>query len=535
MAKTRAKNCSLASKSRRLLALIILDGLGNNPNTEANAVSHAKTPTLDSLHRSCPYTELITCGERVGLPQGQMGNSEVGHLNIGGGRVIEQELSRINRYTSTNRLSELPVLNDLLRHLRDNPKQALHLIGLLSKGGVHSHIKHLESLITEAAKQGVQNIFIHAITDGRDRPPQAAQDEISEFLDFLRGVRQEFPALLNLRIASMIGRYFAMDRDNRWERTQIAYELFTLGKGAPAHDPLSALAGKYGESISDEFLPPLVFSLDSIERPATIADGDSILFFNFRADRMRQIVSSFCAANFDFFERAVVPKINSIHTLTEYEADFDVEVLFRPQVVSNHLGNVLSKAGLRQLRIAETEKYAHVTYFFNGGVEKQDPGESRILIPSPRDVSTYDQKPQMSAFEVTDALLSKIANDEVDVIILNYANCDMVGHTGNFSAAVKAVEAVDTCLGRAIAAIEGKGGIAIVTADHGNAEQMIDYKTGKPHTFHTTFPVPFFLVGKGFANVTLKQNGSLCDIAPTICELLEISQPAEMTGKSLLL
>ncbi len=517
-------------KTHTPFLLAILDGIGNNPNPKGNAVFHAKTPILDHLRQSTPSTELITFGPRVGLPEGQMGNSEVGHLNIGAGRVVEQELLKINRAIERNALGELEALNDAFQYLRQSESSVLHIIGLASSGGVHSSIEHIQALVTASHKAGVKRISVHAITDGRDTPPQAACEEIARLKEFLSGFSQPLPHLV-----SIIGRYYAMDRDRRWERTQRAYDLYTLGKGEHTRDPVSILKEKKDSGKYDEFLEPII-----IQTPhgdcSLVREGDAVLFANFRSDRMRQIVRSFIepSSSFKGFSRERVINLSKILTLTEYEKDLPVTVLFKPTPTTNHLGEVLSRDGFKQLRIAETEKYPHVTYFFNGGTETPYPGEERILIPSPREVKTYDQKPEMSAFEVTRELISSIENNRRDVYIVNYANGDMVGHTGNLDAAIKAVETVDSCLGQVLEALRKQNGVALVTADHGNAEQMIDYETGEPHTAHTLFPVPLFLVGFKEKNISLRAGASLCDIAPTICEVLEIQPPQEMTGKSLI-
>lgn len=494
--------------------LAILDGLALNPNPKSNAVFQATKPTLDRLFQTCPHTTLVSYGERVGLPHGQMGNSEVGHLNIGGGRIVQQELTRINLAIEKGSLGKMPELSGT---------GALHLIGLVSEGGVHSSLKHLLALIQTALQQNVKRIFIHAITDGRDRPPAASIEELGELLSAIAQWRKDYPAC-EFGVVDIIGRYYAMDRDKRMERTQLAYDLYTQAIGEKAADALSAISARHRNGETDEFLKPIVLSERTFSRTTTVQANDALLFFNFRADRMRQIVRK-------FFESPLNLKIL---TLTEYEADFPVDVMFRPQAVKNHFGQVVSLAGLRQLRIAETEKYAHVTYFFNGGVEEALAGEERMLVPSPRDVATYDLKPEMSAREVTAKLIEKLNEKKTDVFILNYANCDMVGHTGNYEAAIKAVETVDECLGKVLAVLDQQGGAAIVTADHGNADQMVDYTTGAPHTFHTMYPVPLIITGSDFKNVKLRDGGALCDIAPTACDILGLKIPPEMTGKSLI-
>ena len=513
--------------------LAILDGLAINPNPKGNALFSARTPTIHHLLATCPHTTLCTFGPRVGLPEGQMGNSEVGHLNIGGGRIVQQELTKINFAIANKELGALPMVQSMFESLKADSNKALHLMGLVSRGGVHSSLDHLLALIRTALDSGVKRIYVHVITDGRDRPPTASVEEVGALEEQLSAWRKEFGPGLELQIVTIIGRYYAMDRDKRWERTELAYDLYTQGTGDAFSDPIDALKAEHAAGLTDEFFKPLASSA-KLSRPWTVRDGDAILFFNFRADRMRQIVRTFFASEFKDFHRKIHPKLSTILTLTEYEEDFPVETLFPPLSVKNHLGEVISHAGLKQLRIAETEKYAHVTYFINGGVEEALPGETRVMIPSPRDVATYDLKPEMSAEGVCEQLMQKIREGNEQVFIVNFANCDMVGHTGNFDAAVKAVETVDNYLGDVLRLIEERGGCAIVTADHGNADQMVDYQTGAPHTFHTTYPVFMILVGKDFENASLRENGALCDIAPTICEILGIRTPPEMTGTSLL-
>jgi 2,3-bisphosphoglycerate-independent phosphoglycerate mutase len=517
--------------------IIILDGLALNPNPKGNAVRAAHTPVLDRLLAESPSTTLVTFGPRVGLPEGQMGNSEVGHLNIGGGRIVQQELTRINQAIEDRRLGESAEFTSLLSTVKSRPESALHLIGLLSTGGVHSSLEHVKALVEAAVSHGLRHVFIHAVTDGRDRPPTASVEELGELQNFLAALKKKADKEQEFGIATITGRYYAMDRDRRWERTELAYELFTEGKGEVIQDVQAALRARHAAGQTDEFLKPMILSAEHFNRKPTIQDGDALLFFNFRADRMRQIVGSFSTpadAAFDGWKRNRVPQLSRIATLTEYDEHLPVDVLFRPQQVKNHFGEVIAAHGMKQVRIAETEKYAHVTYFFNGGVETPCTGEERILVPSPRDVATYDLKPEMSAPAVTEQLLAKLQTGTVDVAIVNFANCDMVGHTGNFDAAVKAVETVDSCLGRVLEMLASLDGAAIVTADHGNADQMIDYETGAPHTFHTLYPVPMVIFGKQFQHLKLKDGGALCDIAPTACKLLGIPAPAEMTGTPLI-
>ncbi|HMO18146.1 MAG TPA: 2,3-bisphosphoglycerate-independent phosphoglycerate mutase [Oligoflexia bacterium] len=515
--------------------LAILDGLALNPNAEFNAVRSANTPVLDSLLETCPWTTLTSFGERVGLPHGQMGNSEVGHLNIGAGRVVEQDLSRINRVCSSNLISTLPEFKELLGSLARNNDAALHLIGLASRGGVHSDLSHLVAIVSAAAASGVKKIRIHCITDGRDRPQKMAVVEINELLNQLSVISSDYPAC-DIRISTLIGRYFAMDRDNRSERTDKAYQLFVNGIGSFGESGIiDALSQSYKEGITDEFIEAWHFSAkdksDSDEH-LFVRNDDVLMFFNFRADRMRQIVSRFMS------DTSLV--LSGLYTLTEYDESYSCGVIFPTIEIKNYLGKCLSDNGYSQLRIAETEKYPHVTYFLNGGVEVNLPGEERIMIPSPRDVATYDLKPEMSAVELTEKLISRLEAGGIDCIILNFANCDMVGHTGSFLASVKAVETVDRCLGKILDKIRELGGSALITADHGNADQMIDYETGEPHTYHTLHPVPLILFESVVADASgkkvnsLSPDGSLCDISPTILEYLGLPIPSEMTGRSLL-
>lgn len=524
-----------STEKRGPLLLAILDGLGLNPNTEGNAVAQANTPTLDSLLSEWPNTTLTTYGEQVGLPQGQMGNSEVGHMNIGAGRAVEQVLTRIDRVVREDNFDECEPLVELLQDAARQQSAAVHFIGLVSTGGVHSQLSHLSALVREALRKGVAHVYIHAITDGRDRPQDASLEEIAGLEAELKLLRDEFPKQ-EVRIASVIGRYYAMDRDKRWERTARAFQLFTQGEGEEFPDALSGIKARHEAGQTDEFIEPIILPSSEARRAGTCQDGDSVLFFNFRSDRMRQLVPALCfsAEEFQDFERPALVAFQRVATMTEYEESFPVEVLFGPPEIKFHLGEVLANAGLRQLRIAETEKYPHVTYFFNGGVEQSFEGEKRILVPSPRDVATYDLKPQMSAEEITEKLLEVLKADSTDVVVLNFANCDMVGHTGVFEAAKVAAETVDACLGRLLETLDERGGVAVIIADHGNAEQMIDYDSGEPHTYHTLHPVPCILYGKGLENYELEDGGALEDVAPSILDLLGIPAPEQMKGKSLI-
>ncbi len=510
------------------LLLAILDGLALNPDSNGNAFYHARTPILDGILCNFPHTSLVTCGTRVGLPEGQMGNSEVGHLNIGAGRVVEQELTKIDRVLAEDGNSSIPRFTSFVQELIKR-KSTLHLIGLVSKGGVHGSLNQIVSLIRKAAVEGMQNISVHLISDGRDRPPREAKIEVQEFLDKIEDVKIAHK-VTRISISTLIGRYYAMDRDKRYERTQMAYDLFTNGIGQNYDNVIEALSANYQNDITDEFMPAC-----TLGAPLLIDDNDGILFTNFRADRMKQLVPAFSSSKFSGFERQKIVENLHLMTLTEYDPGFEVEVLFTPDKITHTLGEVISDQGLKQLRIAETEKYPHVTYFFNGGEEKKLEGEERIMVQSPKDVATYDLKPEMSAHELTGKLLNRLDSSPPDVTILNFANCDMVGHTGVFDAAVKAIETVDTCLGQLLDRYKELKGIVLVTADHGNADQMIDYVTGGAHTYHTLYPVPLVLLD--FASDkkhSLRDGGALCDIAPTILDLLGIEKPIEMTGNTLI-
>ena len=507
----------------RPLALIIMDGVGINENAEGNAVYQADTPYLDKLAEEYPHSVLKPSGEAVGLPEGQMGNSEVGHLNIGAGRIVYQDFTRINKAVENKELLNNEALKKAVQHAKDNDG-ALHLIGLLSDGGVHSHIKHLFGLIEMADRADLDKVYIHPILDGRDTPPSSGTG-------YLKELEEEIAEVGLGKIATVSGRYYTMDRDNRWDRTKKAYDALVLGEGVKSEDAVSAVEASYEEDVEDEFVLPTVIT-ENGEPVGTMEDHDSVIFFNFRADRARQITKALTIDGFDQFERAAEhPKDLYYVTMTEYDEEFDLPVAFEPVEIEDGLGEVLSREGLKQLRIAETEKYAHVTFFFNGGVEEPNKNEDRILIPSPQ-VATYEMKPEMSAYEVTDTLLEKIEADQYDVIILNYANADMVGHTGYVDAAIKAVEAVDDCLAKVVPAILEKGGQALITADHGNGEQMQE-PDGSPFTAHTANLVPLYYVGgpknKGIAS------GKLADLAPTMLEILGIEKPEKMTGESLLI
>lgn len=507
----------------RPAALIILDGWGENPHQEANAIKEANTPFIDGLFKENPHATLLCSGEAVGLPEGQMGTSEVGHLNIGAGRVVYQSLVRISKALRDGEFKNNPVFMDLVQYAlkEDRP---LHVMGLVSPGGVHSHTEHLYGIIKLAKELGLKQVYIHAFLDGRDTPPSSAKEYLEEL--------EEFCGKTGLgKIATISGRYYAMDRDKRWERVEKAYAAMVYGEGEEADSALQAIGNSYVRDITDEFVLPTIVKADG-KPVATIKSGDPVLFFNFRPDRAREITRVFVDPGFTGFERRTGYLKTFFTAMTQYDETLDVPLLFPPEErMKNILSEVLANNGKKQLRIAETEKYAHVTFFFNGGEEKPFPLEERILIPSPK-VPTYDQKPEMSAYEVTDTLLKEIEQDKFDVIIMNYANCDMVGHTGVPEAARKAVEAVDECLSRLIPAILAKGGAVILTADHGNAELMKDYQSGEPYTAHTTFPVPVIVIG--VQEPIQVKNGKLADLAPTLLELIGLPKPDEMTGVSLI-
>jgi 2,3-bisphosphoglycerate-independent phosphoglycerate mutase len=508
---------------KKPLLLMILDGWGINRNPDHNAVALAKTPNLTGLLADYPHVEIRTSGLAVGLPDGQMGNSEVGHLNIGAGRVVYQDLTRISKAIDDGDFFRNPVLLDCIAKTRASGGR-LHLAGLLSDGGVHSHNSHLYALLNLAKQQGLRDVFVHCLLDGRDTPPQSGAD-------YLAQLEAEMARIGCGRIATVMGRYYAMDRDNRWERVEQAYNALVCGEGHRFTTGREAIKQSYAAGVYDEFVHPSVIT-DNGEPVATLKNGDGFIFFNFRSDRAREITRAIALEDFDGFSRHCHPRLAGYVCMTEYNATFGLPIAFEQVEMTNLLGGVLSNAGLKQLRIAETEKYAHVTFFFNGGNETPCPGEERCLIPSPKEVATYDQKPEMSAYAVTEELLSRLDHDLYDVIILNFANCDMVGHSGVLNAAIKAVEAVDTCVGRVVARVREKGGAALITADHGNAEQMAD-ENGEPFTAHTTNPVWLVLVDDNRKGLKLHEGGCLADIAPTMLKLLGLEQPEEMSGESL--
>ena len=506
----------------KLTMLMILDGFGENKEEKANAVKLANTPNIDKLMKTCPTTDIHTSGLDVGLPEGQMGNSEVGHTNIGAGRIVYQELTRI---TKSIEEGDFFTNEEFIAAIENCKKynSKLHIMGLLSNGGVHSHIRHLFGLLELAKRRDFEDVYVHCFMDGRDTAPSSGESFISELEEKMKekGVG---------KIATITGRFYAMDRDKRWQRVEKAYNALVRGEGEKATSAIGAVESSYQKEIFDEFIEPTV--IVNGETPvATIGKHDSVIFFNYRPDRAREITRTLVDKEFNEFE---VEKDLDLYyvCMTSYDETMpNVHIAFKKEELKNTFGEYISNNNLTQLRIAETEKYAHVTFFFNGGEEKQYPGEDRILVPSPK-VETYDLKPEMSAYEVTDKVVEAINSKKYDCIILNYANPDMVGHTGVLEAAIKAIETIDECVGRVVEAINNQDGVLIITADHGNAEQMIDYKTGEPHTAHTTNPVPLILVG--MENAKLRE-GRLADLAPTMLDIMNLEKPAEMTGESLII
>ncbi|NMB41977.1 MAG: 2,3-bisphosphoglycerate-independent phosphoglycerate mutase [Firmicutes bacterium] len=512
----------MQENKERFLALIILDGWGLRESREGNAIALARTPFMDGLYKKFPFTRLMSSGEAVGLPENQMGNSEVGHLNLGAGRIVYQDMLRISKSIEGGDFFRNEVILDVLEKVKKN-NSTLHLMGLLSDGGVHSHNTHLYALLELAKMEGLDNVSVHAILDGRDTPPKSAAR-------YLKELEQKMGDLKMGRVASVAGRYYSMDRDRRWDRTEKAYRAYIYGEGKRAENSLAALEAAYLRKETDEFVTPTLI-LNEYGRPSSlINNGDGLIFFNFRADRARQISSALVDKNFHDFERGASPSFPYYVTFTEYDPFLKIPVVFPPEYLSGTLGEIISKAGFNQLRIAETEKYAHVTYFFNGGREEAFPGEDRILVPSPH-VPTYDLKPEMSASEITDEVLEALRTEKYLLIVINYANADMVGHTGDLQAAVKAVEVVDRELGRVVSEILQRKGAAIVTADHGNAEKMSD-EDGSMHTAHTRNETPFILVSTK-AKHTLLPRGKLADVAPTILKLLSLPVSPEMSGSFL--
>ena len=513
-------------ESKGPIALIIIDGWGYSASREGNAIALAATPYYDELCQNYPYTLLEASGERVGLPAGVMGNSEVGHLNIGAGRVIRMDVSRVDYEIATGGFFK----NEALLAAMDGVKQkgkALHLMGLLSDGQVHSSQQHLYALLAMARQRGLERVFVHCFLDGRDTSPSSA-------VHYVTALRAKIAEIGVGEVASIIGRYYAMDRDKRWERTERAYDLLVNAIGARANDPVAAILTSYERGITDEFMEPTVI-VDDLHQPiATIQDRDTVIFFNFRPDRARQLTRALAVpgfAEFPLANIAVRPRIDFV-SFTTYDRTFPLPVAFAPHDHKNVLAEVWDTVPVRNYRLAETEKYAHVTYFFNGGVEKEHECERRLLVPSPK-VSTYDLQPEMSAFKVTEKVLDAIAEAQTDIFIVNFANPDMVGHTGKLDKTIEACQYIDTCLGWITRSITQRGGITLITADHGNAEQMIDPKTGGPHTAHTTNPVPFHLIDDASRGLKMREGGALEDIGPTILGLMGNEKPADMTGRDL--
>jgi 2,3-bisphosphoglycerate-independent phosphoglycerate mutase len=509
--------------TKQPVILVILDGWGINPRKEGNAVAQASIPNIGRLTREFPVSSLSMSGVDVGLPEGQMGNSEVGHMILGAGRIVYQDLTLIHKDIDEGSFYRNRNLLDAMRKTRDKSGR-LHLMGLLGDGGVHSHQRHMEALIEMARREKVGTVFLHLFLDGRDTPPNSAEQ-------FMLDLNEKLKAYPEVRIATVSGRYYAMDRDKRWDRIEKAYLCLTEGVGNRADSALEAIRNSYKDKVTDEFVLPTVIS--GVVPEGLIHDGDGVIFFNFRADRARELTRALTEADFSEFPRKRRLAPAAFATMTQYDETFKVPVAYPPREIKKILGELASQAGIRQLRIAETEKYAHVTYFFNGGEEDKFPGEERILIPSPKDVATYDLKPEMSAREVTEALVKQLREQDVGLIIANYANADMVGHTGNFEAAVRACEVIDECIGKVVDAAMSKKGKMIITADHGNIEQLIDYDTGMPHTAHTTNRVPLILVDEERKKNRLNQ-GTAIDVAPTVLQLLGLPQPKEMTGHSLI-
>lgn len=507
-----------------ITALIIMDGFGINPDATSNAITHAGTPTLDALAEKYPHTQLGASGMDVGLPDGQMGNSEVGHLNIGAGRIVYQELTRITKDIRDGSFFEKPELLEAIENAK-KAGQALHLMGLVSDGGVHSHNTHLYALLELAKRHALPRVYIHCFLDGRDVPPSSG-------LRFIQELEQEIERIGVGSIATVMGRFWAMDRDNIWDRVQKAYDAMVYGMGVPADSAEQAVQQSYDKGETDEFVMPTVVQKAGMP-VGSIGEGDSVVFFNFRPDRARQLTRPFIQPDFSAFPFHKGFRRVLFVSMTQYDETFTgLLVVNKPQTLDNTLGEYLSKIGLTQLRIAETQKYAHVTFFFNGGVELANCGEDRVLIDSPK-IATFDMKPEMSAIEVAEEAAKRVCAGTYDVMILNFANCDMVGHTGVMEAAVQAVRTVDVCVATLIQAIQAVGGRALITADHGNADQMVDPQTGEVFTAHTTNPVPLIVVDDAWIGKPLAEDGRLCDLAPTMLRLMGIEQPEEMTGKSL--
>lgn len=510
--------------SKKPVVLMVLDGYGLNENPEGNAIAMANTPVMDRLMKECPFVKGNASGLSVGLPDGQMGNSEVGHMNIGAGRIIYQDLTRITKAIDDGDFFENKALLAAMENCKKNDSD-LHLWGLLSDGGVHSHITHLYGLLEMAKKQGLTKVFVHAFLDGRDTPPASGKDYLEQLMNKMEEIGVG-------KVASISGRYYAMDRDNNWDRVEMAYNSLVKGEGVTAACPMCAMKDSYAKDVTDEFVLPTVIVDEDGKPLSVVKPNDSVIFFNFRPDRAREITRAFCDDSFTGFDREFLPL--TYVCFKDYDETIpNKTIAFEKESITNTFGEYLAKNGKKQLRLAETEKYAHVTFFFNGGIEDPNVDEFRLLVNSPKDVATYDLKPEMSAPEVGVDLVEAIKSDKYDVIVINFANPDMVGHTGVIPACVAAVEKVDELVGQAVDAVTEVGGTLFICADHGNAEQEINYETGAPHTAHTTNPVPFILVN-GPEGATLREGGCLADIAPTLLEIMGLEQPAEMTGKSLL-
>lgn len=510
--------------SKKPVVLMVLDGYGLSDKTEGNAIAMADTPVMDKLMKEYPFVKGNASGSYVGLPDGQMGNSEVGHMNIGAGRIIYQDLTRITKAIADGDFFKNEELLAAMENCKKNNSD-LHLFGLLSSGGVHSHISHVYGLLEMAKKNGVSNVYVHAFLDGRDTPPASGKD-------FVAQLEEKMAEIGVGKVASLAGRYYAMDRDNNWDRVEQAYRSLTTGEGKQAESAVAAMEASYAENVTDEFVVPTVIT-ENGKPLSVVKENDSVIFFNFRPDRAREMTRAFCDDKFTGFERTYIP--TTFVCFKDYDETIPNKLIaFKKEEIKNTFGEFLAANGKKQLRLAETEKYAHVTFFFNGGVEDPNVDEFRLLVNSPKDVPTYDLKPEMSAPEVGMDLVEAIKSDKYDVIVINFANPDMVGHTGVIPAAVKAVEKVDELVGKAVQAVKDVDGVLFICADHGNAEKMIDYETGAPHTAHTTNPVPFILVNYD-DSYTLRDGGSLCDIAPILIQIMGLNQPAEMTGKSLLI
>ena len=510
--------------SKKPVVLMVLDGYGLNDREEGNAIAMAKTPVMDKLMAECPFVEGAASGLAVGLPDGQMGNSEVGHMNIGAGRIIYQDLTRITKAIEDGDFFENKGLLKAMENCKKNDSD-LHLWGLLSDGGVHSHITHLYGLLEMAKKQGLSKVYVHAFLDGRDTPPASGKD-------YLVQLQEKMDEIGVGKIASISGRYYAMDRDNNWDRVEKAYDSLVKGEGVKATSAIKAMEESYANNVTDEFVLPTVVTSEDGTPLSVVKKGDSVIFFNFRPDRAREMTRAFCDDKFTGFEREFIDL--TFVCFKDYDETIpNKTIAFEKESIENTFGEYLAKCGKKQLRLAETEKYAHVTFFFNGGVEDPNVDEFRLLVNSPKDVATYDLKPEMSAPEVGVDLVEAIKSDKYDVIVINFANPDMVGHTGVIPAAVQAVERIDELVGEAVEAVKEVGGAMFICADHGNAEKMVDYETGEPHTSHTTNPVPFILVNAD-PSFKLREGGCLADIAPTLLELMGLEQPKEMTGKSLI-